>query len=110
MRVRLSASAERELDQAFEFYEQQRAGLGAEFLGAVRGTSLQVSEWPLAGRPFTRELRSTVVRRFPYWLIYEQRDSLIWITAVAHQSRGAEYWRSRWDVRESATAYLRLAA
>jgi hypothetical protein len=70
----------------------------------------QIGEWPLAGRMIDWEVRERIVRGYSYWLIYGQVDSSIWIIAVAHQSRDPDYWRSRWDVREPETAYLRLAA
>ena len=34
-------------------------------------------------------------RKFPFSLIYSVEGSLIWIIAVAHQSRRPGYWRKR---------------
>ena len=110
MKLKYSREAATELRLASARYEGQRTGLGDQFIDAVSDAARQIAEWPSAGQPFDDFARARIVRRFPYWLIYEQRDSLVWITAVAHQSRGAEYWRSRWDVREPETEYLRLAA
>jgi toxin ParE1/3/4 len=110
VKVRLSTAARAELRQAVAYYERQRNGLGIEFLAAVLRTMEQIGEWPLAGRIIDWDVRERIVRRFSYWLIYGQVDSSIWIIAVAHQSRDPDYWRSRWEVREPETEYLRLAA
>ena len=110
MKLRFSRAAAAELRLASARYEEQRPGLGDEFLRAVRHTQLQIGEWPSAGRPFDEYARGRIVRRFPYWLIYEQRDSLVIVTAVAHQSRGGDYWNSRWTVEEPPAEYLPLAA
>jgi len=110
MKVKFGLEARRELRRAMDHYDELRTGLGQEFIDAVSNTLLQISEWPSAGRPFDDCLRGRIVRRFPYWLIYEQRNSLIRVTAIAHQSRGDDYWRSRGGVRELSAEYWPLVA
>jgi hypothetical protein len=40
-------------------------------------------------------VRRVPVRRFPFFVIYRERDEDLQIIAVAHQSRRPGYWRSR---------------
>lgn len=105
-----SPFAEGEVQKAIDHYEQQRSGLGSGFLGAVRHTVQGISEWPLAGRPVEACFRGRIVSRFPYWLIYTQVGSAIWIASAAHQSRIPGYWRSHWEIQEPATDYWPLVA
>jgi len=65
---RLLPAAEEELRHAVRWYEDQRAGLGAEFLGAVDAALAQIAEAP-ARYPVwmvNRRFRRMVVRRFFY--------------------------------------------
>ena len=110
MKLRFSREATAELRLASARYEGQRPGLGEQFIDAVNNTACQIAEWPSAGHPFDSFARGRIVQRFPYWLIYEQRRSVIIVTAVAHQSRGDDYWRSRAGVREPSAEYWSLAA
>lgn len=110
MKVEFGLEARRELRRAMNRYDELRTGLGQEFIDAVSNILLQISEWPSAGRPIDEHLRGRIVRRFPYWLIYEQRNSVIRVTAVAHQSRGDDYWRSRGGLREPSAEYWPLVA
>ena len=110
MKLRYSREATAEIRLASARYEGQRPGFGDQFIDAVNDTARQIAEWPSAGQPFDDFARGRIVRRFPYWLVYEQRGSVIVVTAVAHQSRGDDYWRSRGGVREPSVEYLRLAA
>ena len=110
MKLRYSRAATAELRLASSHYEEQRPGLGDEFIDAVDATARQIVEWPSAGQPFGDFARGRIVRRFPYWLVYEQRGSVIVVTAVAHQHRGGDYWRSRGGVREPSAEYWPLAA
>jgi hypothetical protein len=54
-----------------------------------------ILEFPDSGRPFGRRLRRTLVRGFPYGLLYRVEPSRILIVAVAHLHRRPGYWRSR---------------
>ncbi len=110
MKLRYSREATAELRLASARYEGQRPGLGDQFIDAVNDTACQIAEWPSAGHPFDNFARGRIVRRFPYWLVYEQRGAVIVVTAIAHQSRGDDYWRSRGGVREPSTEYGQLAA
>lgn len=110
MTLRFSDAAAIELQLASDHYEGRQAGLGDQFIDAVAETARQISEWPMAGRPFDEIARGRIVRRFPYWLVYEQRGSGVVVTAVAHNSRGDDYRRSRWDVREARRDYRAEAA
>ncbi len=95
--------AEAELREALFWYEQQREGLGVEFLGVVEAAMLLAAStprrWPLWLE--NDRYRRVVLRRFPYALFYELRADTIEFVAVAHVRREPGYWlRRRRDAAE----------
>jgi toxin ParE1/3/4 len=110
MRVRFTPEATEELSRVVTHYAGQRDGLGDEFVDAVDAMAREIAAWPLAGRPFDASIRGRILGRFPYWILYQQRGSTIWITSLVHQNRGEAFWRSRWGVRDESAGYVPQAA
>jgi len=97
--VRLSPEAVAELTQAEEWY-QGRAGLGAEFVRAVRAAAARIASRPRsfpmpAFVPAEAGVRHCSLERFPYMIYFVELDSEIRILAVAHIRRRPGYWKSR---------------
>jgi hypothetical protein len=94
-------AAQAELIHAATRYEQEREGLGAEFLRAVdRALGLVVAapeRWPLAPRVSPRRgARRYVLERFPYAVTYRLiGDHELEVVAVAHHKRRPGYWAKR---------------
>ena len=93
--VEFHPEAEAELLSAAQYFESHLENLGLDFLLAVRRAYERILEFPNSGRPFGRRLRRTLVRGFPYGLLYRVEPSRILIVAVAHLHRRPGYWRSR---------------
>ena len=93
--VRFHPAAEAELIAAGEFYEAQAAGLGLDFVAEVRRTARTIAAHPEVGHRFSRRLRRTLVRRFPYGLLYRVEADTIVVVAVMHLRRRPGYWRGR---------------
>jgi plasmid stabilization system protein ParE len=93
--VEFHPEAEAELLSAVQYFESHLENLGLDFLLAVRRAYERILEFPNSGRPFGRRLRRTLVRGFPYGLLYRVEPSRILIVAVAHLHRRPGYWRSR---------------
>lgn len=67
--VRPAAAAD--IDEAYQWYEAQRPGLGEEFLLALNATRDRVVEQPEAYPVLLRATRRALIpRRFPYGLFY----------------------------------------
>ncbi len=97
--VRLDLAAEEELRAAEEFYEA-RAGLGADFLLAVREAGRRIAFRPLsfplaAGVSASLGVRRCPLRRFPIALFFVERADELRVIAVAHDRRRPAYWRRR---------------
>lgn len=98
--VQLDPSAVVELDQAADWYEHQRSGLGRELVVEVRAAVRAVGESPRAGSPVegvdpALDVRRVRVGRFPYQVVYVTLGQDVVVIAVAHDRRQPGYWGSR---------------
>ena len=97
--VRISAAAEAELVEAARWYQNQRGGLGIEFLDAVDDAVSRVADTPDMGSAVPgvsdQSIRRRAVLRFPYHVVYIVLSDRIQILAVAHDRRRPGYWVGR---------------
>lgn len=84
-----------ELEEAINFYNQQRANLGDEFAAEVLNTINRILNHPEAWTKLSKHTRRCRTNRFPYGVIYQIRGDRIVIIAVAHLRRKPIYWRDR---------------
>jgi plasmid stabilization system protein ParE len=91
----LRPRAENDIQSAFEWYESQRAGLGEEFLTAVREKLEAVRDYPGANPIIYRDVRRAVVSRFPYLIFYVARPTQVAVLAVLHHARNPAVWPRR---------------
>ena len=97
---RTESEAVAELEEAAAWYEQQRFGLGGEFLEAVDDALSFIARWPHAGTPVPDvppdlPARRAPIRRFPYQVVYLEMPGEIRILAFAHDRRSPGYWQTR---------------
>jgi plasmid stabilization system protein ParE len=64
--VRLVPEARAEFDAATDWYEQRRAGLGADFVARVREALQRISANPQVHAAVYQDVRKAVVKQFPY--------------------------------------------
>ena len=95
IRHRYLPSAREELNEAAAHYEASVPGLGDAFLDDVERAIETVRESPRIGVRTQRRLRKMILHRFPFSIVYVERDEEIVIVAVAHQRRRPGYWRRR---------------
>ena len=110
MKFRYEPAARRELDDAIDFYDQQRIGLGDEFLDEVEHAVALLTENTELGRGLRENHRFFLLYRFPFRLVYALEDSGIRIIAVAHQKRRPDYWRRRVEEPRPGYPILQQAA
>lgn len=87
--------AREEFDEAFDWYERQRAGLGVEFAGRVQAVFDSIAATPELHPPVFRDARKALVRPFPYSVIYRVRGGRVVVLAVFHHKRDPKGWQSR---------------
>jgi plasmid stabilization system protein ParE len=95
MRYSFHPAADRELLEAFNYYEDRVESLGYGFLDEVEKAIQFLLAHPEAAPRVGAEVRSYTLDRFSYSLIYRIRRDRLRILAVAHQSRRPYYWIGR---------------
>jgi len=100
VRLRVLDAAEEELYDAARWYENERPGLGDDFVAEYRNAILRIESAPesLARIETIRSrgnLRRCLLHRFPYYIPFELRNDEIVILAVAHAKRRPNYWIRR---------------
>lgn len=94
-RFRFHPAAEVDLNEAADWYEARREGLGLEFLQEIRGKIATLLEAPERWR-LVRGTRRVLLGRFPYAIVYREVSAdEIEIVAVAHFRRRPKYWARR---------------
>jgi len=89
------AGAEEDLEQAFDYYQAQRQGLGVEMLQEFRRAVDQILEHPSAWQPMDEIYRRCRLHRFPYGVVYriDEKAQQIVIVSVMHLSRRPGFWQ-----------------
>jgi plasmid stabilization system protein ParE len=95
VKIEFLTVAEIELQEAIDYYNHQREGLGDEFEEEVKRTLERIVQFPKAWSPLSKRARRCILKRFPYGVIYQIRPDSILITAVMHLHRDPKSWRSR---------------
>ena len=99
-RLRVEAAAEAELRAAVVWFVRSRPGLGEQFFAEVGRVLELIRRQPGVGAPINRVhaacgVRRVPLRRFPYFVVYRERNGEIQVVAFAHTSRKPGYWRHR---------------
>lgn len=82
----------RDLAGAYVWYEDQRAGLGEEFLAAVDATFDAIERIPDMFRRVRGEVRRANVSRFPYAVFYRIDPRSVLVLTVLHTARDPKLW------------------
>ena len=93
--VILDPEARCEFDEAYDFYESRRAGLGERFANAVQIVFARISLNPRLHGVVVQNVRRAVVRSYPYCVYYREEQSMIRVLAVFHMSRNPASWMKR---------------
>ncbi|MBN2580215.1 MAG: type II toxin-antitoxin system RelE/ParE family toxin [Pirellulales bacterium] len=89
------SEAEAELIQAADWYEQQRPGLGDEFLDEIDSALLRICQAPESFGFIYADVRCHLVHRFPFGILYVLEPKDIVVVAVMHLHRDPDYWKHR---------------
>lgn len=82
----------RDLAAAFAWYEEQRGGLGEEFLDSVNASLDTIEGFPEIYASVRGEVRRVIISRFPYAVFYKVEATRIVILAVLHTARDPRIW------------------
>ena len=91
----LLRAAREEFDDAFDWYEDERPGLGVAFDASVRETFARIVARPQLYQVVLGDVRRAPVGRFPYLIFYRVEPDQIVVLSVFHSSRDPVIWQSR---------------
>jgi plasmid stabilization system protein ParE len=94
-RLIIRPEAEADLTHAYEWYESQLTGLGAEFLLVVEASLAAVQRNPKQHPVIYQRLRRALTRRFPFGVFYLIRGNTVVVLAVLHARRDPQVWQER---------------
>lgn len=93
--IRLLPEAKDEFDAAADWYEQQQAGLGVDFIARVREVLDRITANPQLHATVHGDVRKAVVKQFPYVVLYREDAGEVVVIAVFHTARDPSIWQSR---------------
>ena len=82
--VNVRHAAERDVVEAQHWYEQQRAGLAAQFHDEFARVIGRLAETPLIYPVAYQDVRRAVLQRFPFLIWYRLQGSAIAVLACTH--------------------------
>ena len=88
-KVLISSLAHLDESEGYEWYEQQRSGLGDEFLleleSAYRNISLHPEHYGFIDS--RKELRDYLLKRFPFLVVFRIKNDYVEVITVHHTSK-----------------------
>jgi toxin ParE1/3/4 len=93
--VVLRPEAQAEFDAAFDWYEQQRPGLGVDFVEQVQAVFDRIATSPGLYQQVFQDVRRAVVHRFPYLVLYRIEERQLLVLALFHSKRDPRIWQER---------------
>jgi len=91
----LRQEAERDLAEAYAWYEEKVPGLGSDFLAVVEQSLVFIQKYPERFPFIYREIRRALIRRFPYGIFFVCEDQRITVLAMMHTAREPGKWQRR---------------
>ena len=88
-------AAKVEFEKAAVWYDEQRPGLGEEFMVEVEQAIANAAAGPLRYQLVFGDVRRAVARRFPYAVYFRARSNKLVVLAVFHGRRDPAIWRRR---------------
>src|SRR5712671_6956545 len=76
---------------AYDWYEEQKPGLGADFLNELGGLYNKLSSHPQYFGKIKKNFRQDALKRFPFFIVYEIIKTEIVVFAVFHTSGNPKF-------------------
>lgn len=95
MKYSFHPEAEVEFNQAIDYYEDCQKGLGYDFALEVYESIERITSYPEVWPVLLNGIRRSLVRRFPYGILYTIEKDEIFILATMNLHREPEYWKKR---------------
>jgi plasmid stabilization system protein ParE len=98
--IELHPSAIDDARAAYEWYAERSETAAQSFLCEIDKAIHDLSESPNRWPAFVSGTRRYLLKRFPFFLVFEVDPNRIVVLAVAHARRRPGYWRDRQSTDE----------
>ncbi len=93
--VRFRKEAERDIEDAAQWYETQSQGLGHNYLDQISEAVAKIAENPLQYPVVHKGIRRVLINKFPFGIYFRLMEDTVLIFAVLHASRDPNIWKQR---------------
>lgn len=93
--VELSGHAQADFEESLDWYSERSSLAAANFVGAMEEAIDKIAADPHRFPSTFGNCRYCRLKRYPFRLIYRERDGRVEIVAVAHASRDPGFWHDR---------------
>jgi plasmid stabilization system protein ParE len=97
VKVRISPFAEAEVDEIHAWYDSHQVGLGETFRAELDRMMGQIGDHPEMFQVVFDDVRRAIMKRFPYFLLYEVFPTVVIVFNVVHGARDPRLWTTRGD-------------
>jgi plasmid stabilization system protein ParE len=87
--------AEADIAEAYQYYENCREGLGADFMLCIDESLSRIQRNPKQFRFVLDRIKRALVKKFLYGIYYTLSENEIIVLAVTHARRNPKHWQSR---------------
>lgn len=105
--VKFLELAQSELDDVFEAYEYQKENLGYDFIEETINTLILIKSYPEIWPKSSSHTQRCLVKGFPYGIIYQKVDGIIFVVAIVNLRKKPIHWASK-TVSEYSTGRISI--
>jgi hypothetical protein len=95
MKVEFLDIGERELDDAFKYYDGIYKGLGLRSITELESSIERIKLHPDTWQKASAVTHKCLLNRFPYPIIYQIKGDLLLVVAIASSHQRPNYWAKR---------------
>lgn len=95
MQIFIMPAARQEIREAFDWYEQQRRGLGKRFSHELYVQLDRIVENQERFAFVSGDVRRARLHDFPYGIFFRCQDNRLYVVACLHSRRNPLVWQSR---------------
>jgi plasmid stabilization system protein ParE len=99
MTLRVLDAAEREVSEAYDYYESQSQGLGGRMTAEIRDALAGILSFPEAHPIFDAAHRKRNLKKFPYGIIFRIDGVEVVLVAYFHLRSDPTKWRELLESR-----------
>ena len=95
MLYKFHPEAAQEFYQAIDYYEFVKKGLGLDFAKEIYLTIQRILLFPSGWEKFTKNTRRSLTNKYPFGVLYQQKENTIIIIGIMPLKRSPEIWKNR---------------